>query len=249
MIYRFDQLSSTNDTAREAKYTHGDAVIATRQSAGRGQRGNVWSSEAGLNLTFSLVLEPIFLPAFHQFALLEVVALGVADAVRELGLEPLIKWTNDIYIGDYKIAGLLIENDVCGENLARSIVGIGLNVNQLSFDPSLPNPTSLALETGFKQDLNEVFATVYRSIGARYDELEAGGASIHSQYSQLLYKKNVPHHYSLPSGEKFVGTIRDVSPMGELSVEHPDGTVGKYLFKEIEFEQQKPAQAQHSKSL
>ena len=145
MIHRIEETTSTNDDARDAKYRHGDIVWAERQTAGRGQRGHKWSSAEGLNLTFSLVLEPRFLPAGEQFLLNEAVALALTDTFAQFGIAARIKWTNDIYAGDKKLVGILIEHSYSGQTLARTIVGIGINVNQTEFDPALPNPVSMAM--------------------------------------------------------------------------------------------------------
>lgn len=115
------------------------------QSRGRGQRGNSWSSSAGANLTFSVVLCPGFLETAQQFYLSKAVSLAVCDTVESFGVRPQVKWPNDIYIDGRKVAGILIENDLAGNFLSRSVVGIGINVNQTEFDPALPNPTSLAV--------------------------------------------------------------------------------------------------------
>ena len=109
-----EQTDSTNNRAAESRYGAGDVVIAERQEAGRGQRGNSWSSTPGENLTFSVVLRPDFLPAERQFRISKAVALAVADTIAEAGLRPAIKWPNDIYIGDRKVTGILIENDLMG---------------------------------------------------------------------------------------------------------------------------------------
>ena len=159
MIHRIEETTSTNDDARDAKYRHGDIVWAERQTAGRGQRGHKWSSAEGLNLTFSLVLEPRFLPAGEQFLLNEAVALALTDTFAQFGIAARIKWTNDIYAGDKKLVGILIEHSYSGQTLARTIVGIGINVNQTEFDPALPNPVSMAMVAGRTFDRGEVLAT------------------------------------------------------------------------------------------
>lgn len=166
-----EQTDSTNNRAAESRYGAGDVVIAERQEAGRGQRGNSWSSTPGENLTFSVVLRPDFLPAERQFRISKAVALAVADTIAEAGLRPAIKWPNDIYIGDRKVTGILIENDLMGPYLSRSVIGIGLNVNQTRFDPALPNPTSLAAEAGHPFDRAEVFISFYRHLAERYRTL------------------------------------------------------------------------------
>lgn len=236
MIYRIEETTSTNDEARSGRYRHGDAVWAERQTAGRGQRGHSWTSGEGMNLTFSLVWEPHFLPVRDQFALSEAVALGLTDLTETLGVPCRIKWTNDIYAGDRKMMGILIEHVLAGDRLARTIVGIGINVNQNDFDASLPNPTSLARETGRTFDRQEVLERAVQALEARYGALEQGGReALHRDYLRRLYRLGEPQRFRLPSGGEFEGTICGVLPSGELQVEGPGGRVEAYLFRQIEF--------------
>ena len=173
--YHFlEETTSTNDEARNPRYGHGDAICAERQSAGRGQRGHTWSSEEGCNLMFSLVWEPCFLPVSEQFLLSEAVALALTDLFGGYGIDARIKWTNDIYAGDRKLVGILIEHNLTGDRLSRTIVGIGVNVNQTRFDPSLPNPSSMHLETGCEYDRQEVLHRLGDCLAARYEQLEKG---------------------------------------------------------------------------
>lgn len=232
-----EETTSTNDTAREADYPSGAVVMAERQSAGRGQRGNRWESPEGVNLTFSVVLHPDFLEADRQFHISRVVALALADMLETFGLDARIKWPNDIYVGDRKIVGILIENDLMGTVISRSIAGIGINVNQLRFDPSLPNPTSLRTETGVQADRAEVFVRFYRALARRYDMLAEGEfARLEADYLARLYRFGERHRYRNETGETFLGTIVGVAPAGELNVLHEnDSTVRSYLFKEIEY--------------
>lgn len=232
-----EEVPSTNDLARDARYGHGDVVAAGAQIAGRGQQGNRWASEPGKNMTFSMIFTPDFLSAGDQFYLLQAVSLAVADTLREYGLDPRIKWPNDIYVGERKIAGLLIENDVCGMHLARSIAGIGLNVNQREFPAWVPNPTSVLLETGRQTDLAGLLEKLYFNLSRRYGSLERREVrTLSRDYLDALYRLGTPHRYSTPEGGVFEGVIRGVGPAGELHVEHlPDGGMRTYLFKEIEF--------------
>lgn len=235
-ITRFEQITSTNDEARNQQYRHGDIITAEYQTAGRGQRGNRWSSNAGKNLMLSLVLEPTFLHASRQFLLSEAVALGLVDTLAEFGIGAQIKWTNDIYVGDRKICGVLIEHDLRGANLARTIVGIGLNVNQVEFDPALPNPISMQQIAGHEFDREEVLQTLSRKIMARYDELAEGDSEgLQRDYHALIYRRDEAHTYRLPDGTPVEGTIRRVEADGTLIVEHSDGSEHGYLFKQIEF--------------
>ena len=237
MIYRFDILGSTNDQARNPLYKEGDIIIAERQTAGRGQRGHTWESAEGENLTFSLILEPKFLPVNEQFLLSEVLALGLVDTLAEYGIEARIKWTNDIYVGDKKIVGMLIENSLGGGCLARTIAGIGLNVNQAEFDPSLPNPTSMSLIRGGKFDREEILARLHHNIMSLYEVLRRGEKELlQSRYRSTMYRLGEKHPYALADGTIFEGIIRGVQPSGELQIEHSsDGTLHEYLFKQVEF--------------
>ena len=172
MIHRIEETTSTNDDARDAKYRHGDIVWAERQTAGRGQRGHSWTSAEGENLTFSLVLEPRFLPVGEQFLLSEAVALALTDTFADFGIDTRIKWTNDIYVGDRKLVGILIEHSYTGPTLGRSVAGIGINVNQRVFDPALPNPVSLAQAGGRKFNRSRLLETFLVRCLRRYAQLD-----------------------------------------------------------------------------
>lgn len=227
---------STNDLARDPSLGHGDVVVAEEQTAGRGQKGNRWASEPGRNLTFSVVLTPDFLPAGEQFALLQAVSLAVADTLDDEGIEAQIKWPNDIYADGRKIAGLLIENDVCGNNLSRSIVGIGLNVNQVSFPPELPNPTSAALYTSREHDRATLLEAFCSHLAERFRLLAQGETDVLARdYHARLFRLGAQHRFRTPGGDPFPGTILDVGEGGELLIESPGGKVSSFLFKEVEF--------------
>lgn len=236
MFHHFDTLSSTNDEARDRRYTEGDWLVAERQTAGRGQRGHSWSSGTGLNLTATLLLEPHFIAVREQFLLSQLAALALCDLLEGYGIAPRIKWTNDLYVGDRKIAGILIEHTLCGDRLNRTLVGIGLNINQSEFDPLLPNPTSMARVCGRKFPREEVSQRLWECLMARYEQLRGQGSeALQHDYHRRIYRLDQTQRFRLPSGAEFVGMIRDVAPTGELMVEHPDGQTRAYLFREIEF--------------
>ena len=236
MIYHIEQTTSTNDEARRDVYDHLDAIWSEHQTAGRGQRGHTWHSVEGENVTFSVVLKPTFLPVVEQFLLSEIVAISLVDTMKEYGIDCRIKWTNDLYAGDSKLAGVLIEHSLSVEGIERTIVGIGLNINQIEFPSDLPNPTSMALLRGIKFDRGEVLERFMQTLAMWYEKLEHGHKSeIEEYYRTLMYHLNEPHTYALPSGEEFTATIRGVRPSGELRLEHADGTIREYAFKEVEF--------------
>jgi len=230
------ETTSTNDDARDGRYVEGDVICAERQTAGRGQRGHKWSSGEGLDLTFSLVLEPTFVAVDGQFAILQITALALVDTFADYGIAASVKWTNDIYVGDRKITGVLIEHNISGGNLARTIIGIGINVNRTEFDPSLPNPTSMKVETGRTFDRREVLERFHTKIMRLYDALRCGEVRmLRERYEALLYRRDERHTYALPDGARLEGVIRGVEPSGRLLVEHSDGHTEAYAFKEIEF--------------
>lgn len=236
MIYRIARTTSTNDDACRPEYIHGDVIWAEEQTAGRGQRGHAWSSTRGENLTFSVILEPGFLPASEQFLLSEAVALALTDAFIRYGIGARIKWTNDIYAGDRKLVGILIEHRYAGSSLRRSIAGIGINVNQQVFDPALPNPVSMALLTGRNHDRSEVLDTVLACLHTRYAQLAGGEKQrLQEDYRARMYRLGEEHPYRLPDGTLFRAAIEGVRPSGELILRHMDGTQRTYLFKEVEF--------------
>ena len=236
MIYHLSITASTNDDARDEKYREGDVVWADFQTAGRGQRGHVWHSRKGENLTFSVVLEPTFVPIAEQFSVSEVVALSLVDMLAEYGIEAKIKWTNDIYVGDRKLVGILIEHSLTPTTLRRTIVGVGVNVNQTEFDPSLPNPVSMAQLLGREFDTESVLQCFLKHLHQNYNLLRSGAkVEIHNRYNVLLYRKNEYHTYALPSGERFSAKILGTAPSGALCLEDMEGKTKDYLFKEIEF--------------
>lgn len=236
MIYRIEETTSTQDEARGAQYAHGDIVWAERQTAGRGQRGHTWTSAEGLNATFSLVLEPRFLPVGEQFLLSEAVALALTDTFACFGIDTRIKWTNDIYTGDNKLVGILIEHSYSGQSLTRTIAGIGININQTMFDPALPNPISMAQAAGRQFDREEVVDKFRECFTARYAQLENGDRdALQESYRARMYRLGQRHTYRLADGTLFSAAIEGVRPGGELMLRRDDGSIGEYLFREVEF--------------
>ena len=231
-----EELTSTNDTASQGDYAHGDVIIAEHQTKGRGQRGNRWESGAGENLTFSVVFQPNNFPIERQFYLSKIVSLALVEALSKFGIAATIKWPNDIYIGDRKVAGILIENDLMGANLTKSVAGIGLNVNQLQLDASLPNPISLALAKGETFDRGQVLKSYLDSLFVWFNRMDNSDLEpVDRAYSEYLYRKAGLHWFAEPFGEPFRAAIDRVLPGGELVLRREDGSCKSYLFKEVEF--------------
>ncbi len=236
MIEHIEETTSTNDDALAPRYRHGDIIWAERQTRGRGQRGHTWSSTEGKNLTFSLVLEPHFLPVGEQFLLSEVIALSLIDTFSEFGIDTRIKWTNDIYAGDRKLVGILIEHHYSASRLSRTIVGIGINVNQEEFSAELPNPVSMIQLVGHATPREEVLAAFQSAFEKRYAQLENGDkALLQEEYRQKMYRLGEIHAFELPDGSRLRAEILGVKPSGELILRHADNTLHEYLFREINF--------------
>ncbi len=237
-LYIFEQTSSTNDLAKGAEYHHGDAIWAHNQTAGRGQRGNKWSGGVGENIAFSVVLEPEGLAASDQFLVSQIAALALYDVGAECGVECWVKWTNDLYVEDRKMAGILIENSLQSGCVVRSIVGIGFNINQTTFDPSLPNPTSMRLQSGVIYERESILKRVVERLMEWYSiisEEESGRNRIRQRYNNLLYRQGEQHTYRRANGELFEATIEEVLPQGELVLRDDAGERRQYLFREVEF--------------
>ena len=149
---------------------HGYCISADFQTAGHGQATNHWESEDGKNLLFSLLLRPSVIPASEQFVITEIVTLAIINALQDYIRQRItIKWPNDIYVGDKKLCGILIENALCGPTIDTCIVGIGININQELFTSNAPNPISLKQLNGRDNDREEIFEEIYQNILRYYD--------------------------------------------------------------------------------
>ncbi len=214
-------------------------VAAHSQTAGRGQRGNSWESEPGKNLTFTLLARRLPVAPVEQFAISEAVALGVADFLRDEGIEAEVKWPNDIYVGDRKISGILIEHSLTGSSIEQTRIGVGLNVNQTDFRSDAPNPVSMRQLTGEEYVLNRVAAGVGVSLERRLNALGDADArrQMHSEFKSRLWRREGVHPFRRRGdAHEFAGVIEDVSALGPLRVSDvATGQSGEYMFKEIEF--------------
>ncbi len=145
-IIRLNSVDSTNDYASkllaEGYVMGGTVVLANEQTLGKGLMGNKWLSTAGLNLTFSLIIYPKQLNLSNHFYLSKITALAVSDLLLVYGIDNSIKWPNDIMTMNGKICGILIENGIVESSIKHSIIGVGLNVNQKTHEPSI-NATSM----------------------------------------------------------------------------------------------------------
>lgn len=241
----FDSIDSTNSEARRQLPVNAKMSVyaAKFQTAGRGQRGNKWSSAAGQNLTFSVLLnfsrpQMPDLAVRNQFLLSIVAALSVSDLLQKLNIRNSIKWPNDIYIGRRKVCGMLIENIVGNTGLEHSIIGIGLNLNQTEFPPELVNPTSVLVSSGLRTVPEEVlddFLDIFSEYMPYLSDIE-GINEIRNKYVSRLFGLGVSREYhDCLRNVDFTGTIRGISEEGLLLMEMPDKTVSNYSFKEVSY--------------
>ena len=199
-ILWLDTVDSTNNEARRriSKLDNLSVVSALEQTKGRGQRGNRWSSQPGENLTFSLVVKDFRIKANEQSAISQATALSLVDLLSRHEIKARIKWPNDIYTGDEKICGILIENSLKGSEIDWSIIGIGLNVNQTAFPEDLPNPTSMKLCTGNSNPYNtrEILEEFMGIFTGYYREYLNGNGALDRLEEQFV--SNLRTNLSLP---------------------------------------------------
>lgn len=238
VIYR-DSLESTNNFAsgmiKQEMVPEGTVIHAGYQSAGRGQHGNKWESEAGKNLLLSIILYPVKIKPEEQFILSMAISMGILDFVRSLVKGVSIKWPNDIYAGKRKIAGILIENSILDNTITHTIAGIGLNVNQTEFPRHLPNPVSVKMITGREYDLKESLKHLLARLDRRYRQLYSHrNLILKNEYISSLYGFMELKSFKTAAGE-LRGRITSVSPEGQLVVVDESDNVHYFGFKEIEF--------------
>lgn len=256
-----DTTDSTNsDAMRNLHTTVGDSVwSADFQTAGRGQRGNKWHSTKALNLTFSILLKDVQLAPHLQHYISMISALAVADYIKSKGIEARIKWPNDIYVGDRKICGMLIENILGSDNLSASIIGIGINLNQLEFDSVLFNPTSLLKEVQDRlpdrsslkefdrhkelEEFIDCFFNLYSLLN-----VDGGKEMFIRRFESLLYRRDEWHSYEeitelsnlnrpveTIAGNRITARIVGIDDQYNLVLEHKDGQKRHYAFKEVKY--------------
>jgi BirA family biotin operon repressor/biotin-[acetyl-CoA-carboxylase] ligase len=214
--------------------TEGTIIYTDYQSAGRGQKGNVWVSEDGKNLLFSIVLYPVMVGPDEQFIISIFVSLAICDFLKTLVPECKIKWPNDIYAGDDKIAGILIENSIISNRIVTSIAGIGLNINQEEFPEELMNPVSLKLITGKEHDRYFCLRQLAGFLDIRYKQVISGNWDVlRNEYITSLYRLNRWSRFKSGTGI-FDGRIMSVTDSGCLKIEDTTGKIREFAFKEIE---------------
>ncbi len=213
----------------------GTVVTTAFQTGGRGQAGNTWESEGGKNLLFSILLRPTGITAEKQFLISMIISLGICDFADRFTDSAAIKWPNDIYVGNDKIAGILIENSVMENMTDYSIAGIGVNITQVILTSGAPNPVSLKMITGKEYNLNKCLEQVLSDLDRRYKQLIAGDTNlIRNDYTGRLFRFGEWSRYSDNTGY-FTGKILSVTPEGLIILEKDSGKTVGYSFRELDF--------------
>ena len=238
-IILVETVDSTNTCLKKLAHNEvleeGTIIVTHNQTAGKGQRGNSWESETGKNITCSALLFPSFLPAQRYFLLSEAVSLGVKETLDTYIDGVTVKWPNDIYHNERKIAGILIENELMGNVLKMSIVGIGVNINQEHFLSDAPNPVSLKQITGHDYNSETILKELIKNILYRYQQLKNGDTeSIIRMYHKALYCKTGFYRYEDNEGT-FKARIDRVSDNGFLHLVTDKNEKRSYAFKSVRF--------------
>lgn len=238
-------------------------VTAECQTAGRGQRGNSWESEEGKNLIYSILIHPRCVRPAQIFSISEIAALSVCEALKEVLYTELdkkasclndkdihtnnaqqqidsrshfsVKWPNDIYYGDKKIAGILIETDLLGKSIENAIIGVGVNINQQVFLSDAPNPISLFQIIGHEIERDQAMERIMTNFHKLYKELKEGDLEeIHNRFKGNLFRKEGLHPYH-DKNDRFEARIQDIEPTGHIILEDSTGQLRRYAFKEVRF--------------
>ena len=239
-LIKLDAIASTNgylkQLAQERDLQDFTVVKCDHQTQGRGQKGNIWVTDRGKNLTVSILKKFDSFDVGRSFGLNCSVSLAIYDVLNELLLpEVKVKWPNDIMSGNKKLCGILIENSLSGSQIKQSIIGIGLNVNQTYFKDQ-PKATSMKLESSKTYDLEELLEKIVN----RLQLLMVGPfmndfALLRQRYEAVMFRKDTKANYALADGTKFSGTIRGIEESGKLSIEKVDGQLVRFNFKEVKY--------------
>jgi len=237
-IIKLNATNSTNtylkNLLKEKQVKDLSCIWALSQTQGRGQQGAKWISEPGKNLTFSVLKKFENLSSEYHFLLNMEVSLAIFRALKKLYIPDLaVKWANDILSSKKKICGILIENTLHKEQISSSIIGIGVNVNQVFFN-DLPNVSSLQKIMGHPFDLEEVLLLICQELEVSLKSLSPTRfETMLDEYHTHLFRKDKPSTFEYPNGERFMGYIRGVSHNGQLQIEQEDALMSSFSLKEI----------------
>ena len=236
----FKEIDSTNiyaaDLIAKTSPPEGTCVITDFQTAGNGQIGRFWHSDAGKNLLISYIFYPNALKVKEQFLLNIISSLAVYDVVSFFVKNVKIKWPNDIYVNYKKIAGILVQNTLRNDNIKATVIGMGLNINETSFPSDIPNPTSLTIETNASHSIEDVFCRLSTRLEYYYLKLKSGKTSeLKATYQEALFRRDDEAHFRDGNDVVFKGTIKGVNDDGKILIMMDDGSIHAFGFREISF--------------
>ena len=240
-IVKLDAINSTNtflkDLARTSIVENCTVVVTDNQTGGKGQFDNIWSSEKGKNLTFSILCKFSKLNVQHSFYLNCAISLAIYTVVHRYIKKKLkVKWPNDILSSNKKLCGILIENTVSNGKIVNAVIGIGLNVNQESFSDDLPNATSLKILTGKTYNKEAILDELIAEIQVQIDLINTEKFSLlKSNYEKVLYRNGEPAMFKNDLYGNFLGKILGITYQGKLVVELENERLEKFDLKEIQF--------------
>ena len=208
--------------------------MTQKQTKGRGQMNGLWESEQGKNLTFSVLKKVKDLPVQDQFLISICVSLAVYNTLKALKIPDIrVKWPNDILSGNFKICGILIENNISGFQITSSVIGIGLNVNQITFK-NQPKAASLHLLLGEEIDLDELLKAILNNLECYLSNINASNWDrLVNEYHNILFKKDVLAQFVRENDSEFSGTIVGITRAGKLKISLKDGTIQEFNLKEV----------------
>lgn len=235
-VREYEEVGSTNTVAEGmavSEMRDKQVVLTYRQTQGRGQVGNKWESAPGRNISMTVIFRPERLEAGKQFAISMVIALGCLDFVSRYVEGGTVKWPNDVYVGDKKISGILIEHRIAGACIQTSLCGIGVNINQEEFLSDAPNPVSLLQLTGRELPLEEALAELLACIGKRYSQIY-NYDELEKDFLRNMYRREGVFDWEDEKG-RFRASIVGVDEYGQLRLKDTDGEMRVYGFKEVKY--------------
>ncbi len=236
-IIYLDSVDSTNNYLKNELNTsnpgNGLLVCANEQISGRGQRENSWESDSNKNILLSFVVYPDFIEADRQFILSKAISLALSDFISQYTDNVSVKWPNDIFVDNKKIAGVLIENSIKGSEISNSIIGIGININQHNFSNNLPNPVSLSTLTGKTYKINELLPYLIDKLDYWYKQLILNDTeTIDKLYIRRLFRYMQMNEF-IVKNKIIKAKIIGVDKFGKLIIETENSFIKKFAFKEI----------------
>jgi BirA family biotin operon repressor/biotin-[acetyl-CoA-carboxylase] ligase len=236
-LIKLDAIDSTNDFLKalssQDELENFTTVTAENQTKGKGQVGGLWKTEAGKNLTMSVLVKDFLFNNDKVFNLSILVSLSVAEVLKSLNIPDIcIKWPNDILSYNKKLVGILIENTLKSDGRIVSVVGIGINVNQTDFD-ELPNASSLAVISGKTFDKEELAILIVEKLKEKIQSWNTSAEIFWDNYFNFLFKKGIPTAFRDNNNQDFMGIIQGVSPIGKLQVLLEDDSVVEFEIKEV----------------